>query len=82
MKLGHFDKHSQKFKNKNSPAGENFQVFSPRYSLNYILNGKFNLRMDTIRAFFPKIRTTFLIFKKGQGRPPPPSLPCCALADR
>ena len=32
MKLGHFDKHSQKFKNKNSPAGENFEVFSPRYS--------------------------------------------------
>ena len=37
-----------------------------------ILNGKFNLRMDTIRAFFSKIRTLFSIFKKVQGRPPPP----------
>ena len=31
--------------------------------------------MNTIRAFFPKIRATFSIFKKGQGRPPPPFLP-------
>ena len=32
--------------------------------------------MDTIKAFFSKIRALFLIFKKGQGRPhphPPPS---------
>ena len=28
--------------------------------------------MDTISAFSPKIRATFSIFKKGQGRPPPP----------
>ena len=28
------------------------------------------MRMDTIRPFFSKIRALFLIFKKGQGRPP------------
>ena len=38
------------------------------------MNSKFNLRMDKIRAFFSKIRTLFLIFKKGQGRSPPPPL--------
>ena len=27
--------------------------------------------MDTIRPFFPKIRALFLVFKKGQARPPP-----------
>ena len=35
------------------------------------MNGKFNLRMDKIRATFCKIRALFFIFKKGQGRPPP-----------
>ena len=60
----------QKVKKK-GPAGKNFEVFSLRYSQNYILNGKFNLRMDTIRAFFSKIRALFIIFKKGQGRPSP-----------
>ena len=34
--------------------------------------GKFNLRMDTIRTLFSKIRALFLIFKIGQGRPHPP----------
>ena len=33
--------------------------------------------MDTIRAFFPKISAHFLIFKKGQGRPPPLPLRSC-----
>ena len=36
------------------PAGKNFGSFSPRYSQNCILNGKFNTKMDTIRTFFPK----------------------------
>ena len=34
-----------------------------------ILNGKFNPKMDTITAFFPKNRVLFSIFKNGQGRP-------------
>ena len=34
--------------------------------------------MDTIRAFFFQNRGTFLIFKKGQGRPPPTLTPSCA----
>ena len=33
--------------------------------------------MDDIRAFFPKIRATFSIFKKRQGRSPPLP-PSCA----
>ena len=50
-------------------------------TINILSNGKFNLRMDTIRAFPPpKIRVLFLIFKKGQGKPTPPTfhLPSCA----
>ena len=45
------------------------------------MNGKVNLRMDTIRAFFSKIRALFLIFKKEQARPPPLP-PSCAPASR
>ena len=37
------------------------------------MSGKFNLRMDSIRVFFSKISSLFLIFKKGQGRPPHPN---------
>ena len=33
--------------------------FSPRYSKNYILNGKCNPKMDIIRAFFSKIGILF-----------------------
>ena len=40
------------------------------------MNGKCNSKTNTIRAFFPKIRTLFLIFKKGQGRPPTFPLSC------
>ena len=45
----------------------NILEFSPRYSSNYILNEKYNPKMDTIRVFLPKIRTLFSIFKKGRG---------------
>ena len=38
--------------------------FSPRYSKNYILNGKCNGKMDIIRAFFQNW-DTFMV-----GRPP------------
>ena len=58
---------------KKGPRGKYLGVFSSRYSENYILNGKFNPKIDTIRAFFPKIRALFSNFKKEQGRPP--SLP-------
>ena len=52
--LEHFDKHFDKKEHfdKKGYAGENFGVFSPRYSQNYIVNGDFNPKMDTIRAFF------------------------------
>ena len=62
MELGHFSKHFVKNTRKKDPTGKNFGVFSPRYY--YILSGKFNPKMDTIRAFLSKIRALFLIFKK------------------
>ena len=72
VKLGHSDKHFVEYSRKKGPAEKNFEVFSLRYSYNYILNSKFKIRMDTTRAFFSKISALFFIFKKGQGRPPPP----------
>ena len=54
--LGCFDKLFVKNTRKKGPAGKIF-------SLNYIFNGRFNPSMDTIRAFFSKIRALFLIFK-------------------
>ena len=71
LELGHFDKHFVKQSRKKGTVGKNFSVFYPRYSSNYILNEKLNPRKGTIRAFFPKIRALFLIFKKGHGRPTP-----------
>ena len=72
MKLGHFNKHFLENSRKNSRAGENFEVFSPRYFFNYILNGKFNLRMDTVRAFFSKSQGNFFYFQKRAGENFPP----------
>ena len=69
-RIGHFDKHFVKMSRKKGTAGKNFGVFSPRYTQNYILNGKFNPRMDTIMALFSKIRALLSIFKKGQWRSP------------
>ena len=69
MELGHFDKPFVKKSRKKGPAGKSFCVFPPRYSSNYILNVKLNPRKGAIRAFFPKIRVFFFIFRKGQGRP-------------
>ena len=70
VKLGHFEKQFLKHVKKKGPAGKKFGFFLPRYSQNYILNGKFNLRMDTIRAFFSKIRALFY-FQKTAGEAPP-----------
>ena len=66
MELGHFDKYFVKNIRKICP-GKHFGVFSPVYSLNCILNGKFNPKMKTIRAFFSKIRALSSIFKKSRG---------------
>ena len=51
VELGHFDKGFVKNTRKRGPTGKHFGIFSPRYSQNYILNGKFNPKMDTIMAF-------------------------------
>ena len=44
---------------------EKYPVFLPEIPKNCILNEKFNPKMTTIRAFFPKI------VEKNKGRPPP-----------
>ena len=68
-KLGHFDKQFVINSRKKWLALGKFQIFlldTPETTF-----GMVNLYMDTIRAFFSKIRGRFLIFKKGQGRLPP-----------
>ena len=62
VELGHFQKDLVKNTRKRDPSGKHFGAFSSIYSQNYILNGKFNPKMDTIRTFISKIRT-FSIFK-------------------
>ena len=79
MKLGHFNKHFVKNTRKMASQGNILEFFSPRYSWNYILNGKFNPKMDTIRIFISKIRTLFSIFKKAGEASPPSSTSSCAL---
>ena len=69
VELGHFDSYFVKNTRKIGPAGKNFGFFSPKQSSIYILDEKFNAKMDTMS----KIRAIFLIFKKLQGRPPPRS---------
>ena len=64
MGLGYFYKHFLKNTRIKGPAGKDLGVYSPRYPQNYILNRKFNSKMDIIRAFF-------LIFIIGQGTPAP-----------
>ena len=63
MKLGYIDKLFVK-KAKKKKKRKHSGTFSPRYSQNYILNGKFNPRMYTIRAFFSKIWELFFDFQK------------------
>ena len=69
VKLGHFHKFFIKSRIKSS-TWKNFTILSPKYLWNYILNEKFNSKMDAILAFFSKIMGIFSIFNKGQGRPP------------
>ena len=66
--LEHFDRHFIKNTRKKGPIEKHFEVFSPRY---YILNGKSNPRMDTMRAFYSKIRTHFFNFLKSTGEASP-----------
>ena len=73
VELEHFDKDFIKITRKRGPTVKKLGVFSSRYFENYILNGKFKPKMDTIRAFLSKIRTLFYDFQKEQESPP--SLP-------
>ena len=52
MKLGHFDKHFIKKSRKKAPQGKILEFFLLDTLKTTVLNGKFNQRMDTIRAFF------------------------------
>ena len=73
MELGHFNKLFVKNARKKDPTEKHLGVFSPRHYKIYLLNEKFNPKMDTIWAFFSKIKKTFLMLKKGRrGAPVPP----------
>ena len=52
VELGHFNKHFVNNARKEEHVWKKFGNFSPRYSQNYILNGKLNPKMDTIRYFY------------------------------
>ena len=58
---------SSKTREKLALQGNILRFFSPRYSQNYILNEKFNPKIESW-PFFAKIRSLFSISKKGQGR--------------
>ena len=62
VELEHFDKHFVKSKKKET-AGKTFEVFSPRYSYNYFLNGKFKAKTDTTRVFLFQNQGTFFDFQ-------------------
>ena len=71
VELWYFNKHFVKNTRNRSRTEKHFGNFCPRNILNsYILNGKFNPKMDTIRAFLFKIRTPFSFSS--------PLPPCCA----
>ena len=70
VELGCFDKDFVKNTGKRDPAVKYFEVFFSRYSQNYISNGKFNSKMDKMRAFLSKIRM-FFNFQPSRG-----GLPC------
>ena len=46
VELGHLDKLFVKNTRKKDPTGRCFGAFSPRYSCNYILNGRFKLALS------------------------------------
>ena len=61
VELGHLDKHFVRNTRKKGPARENLWNFFSYYQ-KYILNEKFNPKMDTIWDLFLKIFPLFSIF--------------------
>ena len=55
---------SSKTQAKEAPQGNTLDLFSPRYFWNYILNGKFNQTMGTVRAFLPRSGHVFWFSKR------------------
>ena len=78
MELGHSYKRFVKNTRKKGRTGKNVGGFSPRYPLSYILNGKFNSKMDTVRAFFTKSGHILPDFQNRAGEASPLPLPSCA----
>ena len=74
---GHFDKHF--VKNTRAPSGKHFGIFSPIFSLHYILNGKFNPMMSKSQNLSFPDQDTFSIFRKDRAGEASPFLPSCAL---
>ena len=67
---GHFNKHPPTTRERGL-AGKNFWFFQPKTSKNFILNQNINFSNRwPIGHFFPKFGHFFLVFEKGQGRPP------------
>ena len=66
--LEHFNKHFLENTRKRGPAGKCFGFFFLDIHY-YILNGKFNPKIGTIRAFLSKSELFFSI-QKGKRRPP------------
>ena len=67
MVLGHFNKYFVKNTRKKGPTGKLFELFPPRYSENYILNEKFNSKMDTIWGFISESVHFFRFSRKDRG---------------
>ena len=63
---------SSKTPEKEAPQGNILEFFLLDALKTYIMNGKFNPKMNTIRVFLSKIRT-LSDFQKGQGRPTLPT---------
>ena len=63
LKLGHFDKHFVRNKEK-GPAGKNFSVFFPTLKTTFWME-YLTRKMDTIRIFFPKSGHVSRFSKKG-----------------
>ena len=73
MELRHFDKNFVKNTREKTPQ-RILEIFSFRYSFNYILNGKFNPKIDSF--FFQNQGTLFDFQKKTEDASP--YLPSCA----
>ena len=71
MELGYLDKYFFKNTGKKRPVGKNFGVFLLDTLKTTFWMEKLTQNWTQLGLLSPKIGETFLIFKKGQGKPPP-----------